>query len=219
MLSVIIPTYEERESIPLLIGRLFPLLPAGSEIIVVDDSSPDGTADSVRAISQKNPSVRLLVRPKKSGLAGAVSDGVAIAKGDWILVMDADLSHPPESVPALIEKSGGCDLVIGRRASVQNWPFHRKLISRGAEAIARLFLGISAPDPLSGFFLVKKGIFQRTRFRAKGYKLLLNIIFDNPKIKICGVPYAFRDRYAGKTKLGTSEMLRYVRDVLSIRFG
>jgi dolichol-phosphate mannosyltransferase len=237
MLSVIIPTYNERGNIGLLLSRLFPLLPPGSEMIIVDDSSPDGTAQGVEVLSKKLKSIRLLSRPGKSGLTSAVCDGVAQSKGDWILVMDADLSHPPESVPSLIGKAGlgkviraeggqahdanhdGCDLVIGSRASVEHWPLRRKIISKGADMLSRMLLGVKVSDPLSGYFLLRKSIFVKTKFRTKGYKLLLNIIYDNPGIKISQASYAFRDRHAGKTKLGMMEMLRFVQDIIAIRFG
>jgi dolichol-phosphate mannosyltransferase len=101
----------------------------------------------------------------------------------------------------------------------QNWPFHRKLISDTAHLLAKLVLGVKSSDSLSGFFAIRKDIFLRTRLRTKGYKLLLNILFDNPGIKVRDVPYFFSDRKAGKTKLGMGEMARFLSDLFSIRFG
>jgi dolichol-phosphate mannosyltransferase len=214
MLSIIIPTYNERENIPVLIRKLGEL-PSSHEIIVVDDNSPDGTADAVEKLD--NPSVQL-VRRKEKGLSGAIVAGVSAAKGENIIVMDADLSHPPELVPEFLSKLKDHDLVIGKRTKVEHWQFHRKMISKGAEFLAGL-LGIKAPDPLSGFFAMRKKAFLKTRIRTKGYKILLNIIYDNPDLKIAEIPYIFKGRYKGKTKLGYPEISNYLLDLWRIRFG
>ena len=223
MLSVIIPTYNEKENIPTLISRLEGCLPPDHEIIIVDDSSPDGTADAVSELAKKNKSVRLVLRKAKAGLTGAVVEGVRAAKGDTILVMDADLSHPPEAAPRLAEALRNADIAVGSRlikgGRVESWPFHRRVISSGADALARLLLGVKCSDPLSGFFAMRRSAFQKTRLRTKGYKLLLNILADNRGSKIAEVPYTFRDRHAGKTKLGAGETINYVFDLLRIKFG
>jgi len=237
MLSIIIPTYNEKENIILLIPRLHKTLNHGAvapssqspiglqdpklgtkyEIIVVDDNSPDGTA----AAAETFPFVRVVRRESKQGLTSAVLAGVAAANGELVLVMDADLSHPPETVLKMLEAMGKADLVIGSRllagGGVENWPFHRKMISKAAEFLARAVLGVKVSDPLSGFFLVKKSLFKKTRFRTKGYKLLLNILADNPKTKAVEVPYVFKDRHSGKTKLGYGEIVTYLFDLLRIK--
>ena len=214
MLSIIIPTYNERENIPMLIRKLEGL-PSRHEIIVVDDNSPDGTAQAVESLN--NPSVRLIKR-KEKGLSGAIVAGVSAAKGENIMVMDADLSHPPELVPEFLSKLKDHDLVIGKRTRVERWPFHRKMISKGAEFLAGL-LGIRVPDPLSGFFAMRKKAFRKTRIRTKGYKILLNILYDNPGLTIAEIPYVFKNRYKGKTKLGYPEIFNYLLDLWRIRFG
>jgi dolichol-phosphate mannosyltransferase len=219
MLSIIIPTYNEKENIVILIPLLEKNLKGEHEIIVVDDNSPDGTA----AAAETFPGVRVVRRESKAGLTRAVLAGAAAANGELLLIMDADLSHPPEAVSKMLEAMGKADLVIGSRliagGGVEHWPFHRKLISKGADLLARLVLGVRASDPLSGFFLMKISFFKKTRFRTKGYKLLLNILADNPKIKIAEIPYVFKDRYSGKTKLGYGEMFTYILDLLRIRVG
>jgi dolichol-phosphate mannosyltransferase len=223
MLSIIIPTYNERENILLLVSRLEKAVHREHEIIIVDDNSPDGTATEVERLRGKYPSLRLVKRESKGGLTGAVVAGAKAARGDALLVMDADLSHPPENVPELVSSLEGADLVIGSRlmkgGGVEKWPFHRRMVSAGAGILARMLLGIRCSDPMSGFFAVRKDIFTRTRFRAKGYKLLLNILADNRKLKAKEVPYMFMDRRAGRTKLGAGEMLTYVLDLFRIRFG
>ena len=169
-----------------------------------------------------HPDLRLVSRERKSGLTSAVLSGAEAAKGEMLIVMDADLSHPPESVPMLAGALAGSDLAVGSRlmegGGVENWPLHRRLISKGADSLARLILGVRCSDPLSGFFAIRKDILMRTRLRTKGYKLLLNILADNRSLRVAEVPYVFRDRYAGKTKLGTIELLTFVLDILRIRF-
>ncbi len=223
MLSIIIPTYNERENLAPLVSRLEKALESEHEIIIVDDNSPDGTADAALALAKGVPQLRLVRREGKKGLTSAVLAGAAAAKGEIILVMDADLSHPPESVPALASALAGSDLAIGSRlmkgGGVESWPMHRRMISRGADSLARLVLGIRCSDPLSGFFAVRKSVLAGTRFRTKGYKLLLNILADNRSIRVAEVPYMFRDRFAGKTKLGAFEMLNFLFDLIRIRFG
>ena len=223
MISIIVPTYNEKENVELLVSALEKCMGAEHEIIIVDDNSPDGTGALVKKLSKKYPSLRLLRREKKDGLTGAVVAGVDAARGQDIVVMDADLSHPPKKVPELASELGKSPIVIGSRnmkgGGVQTWPFHRKVISKGAELLAFLILGVKSTDPMSGFFAIKKPLFRKTRFRAKGYKLLLNILADNKSAKISEVPYFFKDRHAGKTKLGGGEILNYLLDLLRIRFG
>jgi dolichol-phosphate mannosyltransferase len=221
MLSIIIPTYNERQNISDLVGKLNAAIDC--EIVFVDDNSPDGTALEIEKISERCRNVCLVKRPGKLGLTGAIVEGVRASSGDILVVMDADLSHPPEKIPALIASLKSNDLAVGSRmlrgGGVKSWPIHRRLISRAAEALARAVLGVRCTDPLSGFFALKRGIIENTRFRTRGYKLLLNIIYDNPGIKIAEVPYVFSDRQAGKTKLGMIEILAYPIDLLRIRLG
>ncbi len=221
MLSVIIPTYNERANIGLLIPRLEKVLQRKHEILVVDDNSPDGTASVVEELSRKFPSVKLVRRSRKEGLSTAVAAGVAAAKGDSIVVMDADLSHPPEFVPFLAAALEEADIAIGSRlmkgGRVETWPLHRKAVSKGAELLARIVLGVKSTDPLSGFFAIRKDVFQKTRIRTKGYKIMVNVLADNPRLRIKEIPYVFRDRHAGKTKLGIGEAITYLLDLARIK--
>jgi len=222
MLSVIIPTYNERENIGPLVKRLAAAM-EDYEVIFVDDNSPDGTGGLIEALSRENPCLRIVKRKGKLGLSGAVAEGARAARGEIILVMDADLSHPPEKAAELVSALSGCDLAIGSRLArgggVENWPIYRRIISSGAELLARIFVNCKTTDPLSGFFAIRKPVFLNTRLRTRGYKLLLNILADNPGIRICDIPYFFRDRNAGKTKLGPSEVANYLADLFRIRFG
>jgi len=217
MISVLIPTYNERENVAQLAAALDKALKAEHEILFIDDASPDGTAGEIRRMMAQNPTVRLVERESKLGLTGAIRAGLDASRGEIVVVMDADLSHPAEVVPLLIQRLEGSDIAIGTRQKVESWPAHRRIISAGADAIARVVLGVRASDPLSGFFAARRELLQATRFRTKGYKLLLNILADNPRASVAEVPYTFRDRHAGTTKLGAAEMLNYVFDIIRIK--
>lgn len=222
MISIIIPTYNEKENIGPLVAAIEKSVADEHEIIIIDDSSPDGTGLEVSRLMERHPCLRLAVRPKKLGLSGAIMEGLRGARGSIIVVMDADLSHPPDAIPGMLSSMEGSDLVIGSRlmqgGQVQNWPMHRRMISGGADMLARLVLGVRVSDPLSGFFAIRRKYLEKTRMRAKGYKLLLNILADNPRMRVSEVPYTFRDRHAGKTKLGIGEMATFLLDILRIRF-
>jgi len=226
MLSAIIPTYNEAGNISLLLRLLseaFKGTGIDYEIIVVDDNSQDGTALEIRKLTAKSPRIRLIERKGKLGLTSAIVTGAKAAKGDSLIIMDADLSHPPEAVVILAKKLETNDLVIASRlmkgGKVENWPTHRKIISKGADTLSRIFISTKVTDPMSGFFAIKKEFFEKTKFRTKGYKLLLNILADNKNIRIAEIPYTFKDRHSGKTKLGNLEIITYVGDLMRIRFG
>ncbi len=160
--TVVIPTYNEAENIKKIIPQTFKVFEENGidgEIVVVDDASPDGTADLVEGLwNQFN--VRVHRRPDKMGLASAILEGFSIAKGDILCVVDADLSHPPEFISELLKPilDGNADLVIGSRytkgGEIDGWPFKRRLISRGAILLAKPLTSIR--DPVSGFFLLKE---------------------------------------------------------------
>lgn len=222
MLSIIIPVYRERENLEALIPQIVENAKGWEyEIVVVDDNSEDGTDALVRGMSERNASIRLLKRKGKLGLASAVVDGASFSKGEDLLVMDGDLSHPPAKIREMYRLLQEYDLVIGSRSApgggVQDWPIQRKLVSGGATFLAHLLVRRDVSDPMSGFFAVRKSVFNKTRFRVKGYKVLLNVLADNPGIRIKETPYVFRDRAAGRTKLGMGEMLRYLADLSSLK--
>jgi len=224
--SVIVPTYNEKENIPELVRRLDRALrKAGMpyEIIIVDDNSPDGTAEVASKLSRTYP-VRVLRRPGKLGLSSAVLDGVKIASGNIIVVMDADLQHPPEAVPSLVKAVlDGCDVAIGSRyvkgGSVEGWSAFRKLISKGATLIARILLPQArrVKDPMSGFFAFRREVVENgEEMNPKGFKILLEVLVRGQYEKVCEIPYTFGTRLAGKSKLGTSEVINYVVHVLNL---
>ena len=220
-LSIIIPTYNEKGNISLLstsISTAFDGL--NYEIIFVDDGSPDGTVKVIRSLVGFGKTIKLVERPGKFGLASAAAVGARAAKGEWVLVMDGDLSHPPEVARRLFDSRARADLIIASRnidgSAGHEISTHRDFISNGAEFLSRPFVGNRTTDPMSGFFLVKKEFFEKTRIRVRGYKILLNLIYDNPQLKILDVPYIFAARHSGKTKLNLMEVINYLFDLVRL---
>ncbi|HYZ50215.1 MAG TPA: glycosyltransferase, partial [Nitrososphaeraceae archaeon] len=160
--SIIIPTYNESQNILRLIRSLEDCLPRNipAEILVVDDNSPDGTGEIVeKYVKETKTLIRVIHRQDKGGLVSAIMDGIANSKGQNIIVMDADFSHPPETVPHIMKelnRDPGCIVVASRYikgGSIKGWPFKRRLISSGAVRIARHGLKVyNVKDPMSGFF-------------------------------------------------------------------
>ena len=232
--SIIIPTYNERDNLPVLIKRIDSSLNSAGytyEVIVVDDSSPDGTAEIAKELSLTYP-VKVIIREGKKGLSSAVLEGLNHSSGENVVVMDADLQHPPEVIPSLLSKAleEGCDIVIASRyirgGSVGEWSLIRKMISKGATYLARVLLpkarGVS--DPMSGFFLIKKRLLNSVVLDPRGFKILLEVLARTNYSKVCEVPYVFGKRLKGESKLGTSEIINYLLQVLDlsphwVRFG
>lgn len=214
MISVVIPTYNEAENIKKLVPMIDEILVKYTyEIIVVDDNSPDGTAKIAKRLAEYYP-IRVLVREKKKGLASAILYGFMNASGDVLGVIDADLQHPPELLGKMAKKiEEGCDIVIASRyvegGGIEGWTFYRRLISKGAILLARPLID-SVKDPMSGCFLLRKEVIDGINLNPTGYKLLLEILVKGKYVKVAEVPYVFRERIYGQSKLGIGEMLRYV---------
>jgi dolichol-phosphate mannosyltransferase len=218
-ISVIVPTYNEAESLPELARRLFAALDGASlssELVVVDDSSPDGTGDIADQLARQHP-MQVLHRPPKSGLASAVWDGMARARGDILVVMDADLSHPPEVVPALVQavSAGGADLAVGSRyvpgGGVINWPWLRRFASWFACQLARPFVPMR--DATSGFFALKRAVVEGVALDPIGFKIGLEVMAKGRYRAFREVPYTFTDRRFGQSKFGTREVQHYLRQL------
>jgi dolichol-phosphate mannosyltransferase len=223
-LSVIVPTYEERESLPLLVARLREVhrrLPI--EIVVVDDASPDGTgAVAERLAGEGTVPLAVVHRPRKAGLASAVLAGAAVARGEIVTVMDADLSHPPELLVDLAAAvRAGADVAIASRyvpgGGIANWPLRRRLVSRAATLLARAALGLRARDPLSGFFAVRSALLREGGYLGAGYKLLVEVLARHPEARVVEIPYRFTDRVRGRSKLTGGEIVDYLRLLAALR--
>jgi len=192
------------------------------EIIIVDDDSPDGTWMKAKELSKTYP-VKVIRRVNERGLASAVLRGFREASGDIIVVMDADLQHPPEVIPNLVRKAyEGYDLVVASRyvrgGGIEGWSMYRRLVSKGAIFLARFILPEArrVRDCVSGFFLVKRSIVEGVKLNPMGFKLLLEILVKcRPKL-ICEVPFTFRSRSRGESKLGYMEYINYLRHLLRL---
>lgn len=223
MLSVIVPTYNERASLPVLIRRLVQLAALPIEVVIVDDDSPDGTGALAEELaSQQLIPMTVLHRPQKRGLASAVIDGAAVARGSILTVMDADLSHPPELLPRLVSAiDAGAGIAIASRyvpgGGVRGWPLLRRWISRGATGLARTVLGVPVRDPLSGFFAVRRELLIDSDYVGVGYKLLLEVLAAHADERIVEVPYEFVNREHGQSKLSPGEFLAFLQLLLRLR--
>jgi len=238
--SVVIPTYNESENILRLITEIENNLPTShfTEIIIVDDNSPDGTGklvenyieeqnaklekgrDNSSNSSSKNYRVKVVHRRAKNGLIPAILDGVKQSCGMNVLVMDADFSHPPEVIPKMMRELAlnPNSIIIGSRfiegGKVVGWPQRRKLLSRGASALARLGLNVKrVKDPMSGFFALPRELIQNISIDTKGYKILLEILVKNKEIPIREIPYTFTDRQSGKSKMNYNVIMNYAEAI------
>ena len=210
---MIVPTYNEAASLPLLVERLAPAMRDREwELVVVDDGSPDGTADVAEKLGARHP-VRVLRRAGKAGLASAVIAGMKEARGDVLVVMDADLSHPPEVVPGLVDAiDAGADLAVGSRyvkgGGTRDWPMRRRVVSRVACMMGSVLVPVR--DATSGFFAIRRRAIDGVRLNAIGFKIGLEVIARARAARIVEVPYTFRDRELGKSKFGRREIVQYV---------
>ncbi len=232
--SVVIPTYNERGNLPELVSRIDAAMRESGipyEVIVVDDSSPDGTAAEAYRLSMEYP-LKVVIREGKLGLSSAVLEGVRYAEGEYVVVMDADLQHPPEVIPKLLTRAlrEGCDIVVASRyvkgGSVGEWSFVRKAVSKGATYIARALLPQSrwVRDPMSGFFLFRKEVIEGVKLNPRGFKILLEVLVRGRYRKVCEEPFKFGVRAHGESKLGAKEVLNYLAHVVQLaphylRFG
>jgi dolichol-phosphate mannosyltransferase len=213
VISVIVPTYNEAASLPLLIERLARAMGGRVwEMVVVDDASPDGTADVAARLAATRP-VRVVHRPGKAGLASAVIAGMKEAHGEVLVVMDADLSHPPEVVPTLVDAiDAGADLAVGSRyvkgGGTMDWPLRRRIVSRVACLMGNVLVPVR--DATSGFFAVRRPAVEGVRLNGIGFKIGFEVIARARTRRIVEVPYVFRDRELGKSKFGRREIGQYL---------
>ena len=182
------------------------------ELIIVDDGSPDGTADLAESYAPAHP-VRVVRRPGKAGLASAVLAGFGEARGDVLLVMDADLSHPPEAVPSLVSAiDQGADLAVGSRyvkgGGTQDWPLKRRIVSRAACLMGNVLVPVR--DCTSGFFAIRRSAIDGVKLNPIGFKIGFEVMARAKYKKVIEVPYVFRDRELGKSKFGRREILQYL---------
>jgi len=216
VVSVVVPTYNEAGSLPLLVARLAKAMNGRDwELVVVDDGSPDGTAGVAESLAAAHP-VRVVRRPGKAGLASAVLAGFAAATGDVLVVMDADLSHPPERVPALVDAvAAGAELAVGSRyvrgGGTMDWPLRRRIVSRVACLIGNALVPVR--DCTSGFFALRRSVVEGVRINAIGFKIGFEVIARGRYRTVVELPYTFRDRELGASKFGRREVVLYLRQL------
>ena len=221
LLSVVIPTLNERENVPRLFEKLASAL-AGIEweAIFVDDGSTDGTAEAVTRLASGDRRARLISRLGRRGLASAVLEGMMSSTAPVVAVIDADLQHDERVLPQLVAAvdSGSCDLAVGSRytlgGSVGNFSDARLCISRVATRLADLVTKVPLADPMSGFFAVRRDrvVQAAPHLSCTGYKILLDLVTSSPSpLRITELPYQFRERAMGQSKLDATVSLEYLQ--------
>ncbi|RPJ25396.1 MAG: glycosyltransferase family 2 protein, partial [Chloroflexi bacterium] len=229
-ISLVIPTRNEAGNIEPLLMRLHRALKGiDTEVVFVDDSTDD-TPDVIRKLQEWFPlEIRLIARPpeqRQNGLGGAVVEGFQVARGTWVAVMDADLQHPPETLPRLLHqaKKSGSDLVLGSRLApggdASSLGFKRLFISQTFAWTTRLTFPQrlrNVTDPLTGFFLTRRAALKMDELKPDGFKILLEILVSHPELKVSEVPIRFGHRNAGESKASVKETIKFFRGLFRLR--
>ena len=223
-LAVVVPTYEERDNLNPLVERIDAALDGTRyRVVIVDDDSPDGTAEAARALGERYP-IDVIVRTDERGLASAVVEGIRRSRSRYVAVIDADLQHPPEVLPSLLAAAGEADVVVACRyvpgGGVGAWSLPRRVVSMGATLLGRLIVPAArlTPDPMSGYFLLRREVVEGVALDPVGYKILLEVLARGAVKRVAAVPYTFETRQHGTSKLGLREQVHYLRHLLRLRF-
>ncbi len=226
---IVVPTYNEKGNIEAVYRKIF-LATKACDLLFVDDNSPDGTGKIADSISRKNPRVRVLHRLKKMGLGSAYIHGMEKAV-EWdyqfVIAMDADLSHDPSNIPTMLEMVKVNDLIIGSRyvkdGGMVNWGMGRFFISRSANQFARSLLGIPFHDCSGGYKCYRVELLRKIGLQnifSFGYSFQVEILFRAIRAgaRVMEFPIVFVNRHQGASKLNSSEMIQYVTTVLRLRW-
>jgi len=209
---VVIPTYEERDNLEPVLSRLHAAVPT-ADVLIVDDASPDGTGELADALAAADPRISVLHRAGKAGLGAAYLAGFAAAlRGEYQVVveMDADGSHPPEDLPALLAALDDADVVIGSRyvpgGVVRNWPMHRELISRGGNLYSRIALGVPIKDITAGYRAFRRQVLEELdldEVSSQGYCFQIDMAWRAVQagFRVREVPITFTERERGRSKM------------------
>ena len=230
-LAIVIPTYNEAETIPSLINELFEKIKQFVEkldILIIDDSSPDGTADIVRELGTKYEKITVIQRPKKMGLGAAYKEGFRYVleklDSELVLQMDADHSHQPSEIPNMLEKIKNFDFLVASRhvegSDVIGWGIGRKATHSIAGAIARICAKIEIKDSTSGFRMFKKKTLEKVDFekiRSDGFAFQIEVLHQLKQLGMKGleVPTVFVNRTEGSSKMGSAEMMQFIKMCIS----
>ena len=225
VISIVLPTYNESGNLEQLFTKIAEV--AGKraiEVIVVDDDSPDRTWDLAEKLKKKFPFVRVLRRVGRRGLSSAVIEGFGMAKGDVLLVMDADLQHDPSLITQLADHiEQGADIAVASRymkgGSVGDWVKSRRILSNAATVLARNLPKVEVSDPMSGFFALRRSSYERIadQLRPTGFKILLEVLSQLPRdAQKAEVPLHFRQRLSGESKLSMRVQLQFLIQLIRI---
>ena len=230
-LAIVIPTYNEAETIPSLINELFEKIKQLVErldILIIDDSSPDGTADIARELGAKYEKITVIQRPKKMGLGAAYKEGFSHVleklDSELVLQMDADHSHQPSEIPNMLEKIKNFDFLVASRhvegSDVIGWGIGRKVTHSIAGVIARICAKIEIKDSTSGFRMFKKKTLEKIDFkniRSDGFAFQIEVLYQLKQLGMKGleVPTIFVNRTEGSSKMGSREMMQFIKMCIS----
>lgn len=229
LLSLVIPTYKERDNIEKIVRILSQLLdetiPGEYELIVVDDDSPDRTWEVAQFLTEEFPQLGVMRRQQERGLSSAVIRGWQVARGSILGVIDGDLQHPPEVLTQLLSQiQQGADLAVASRhvegGGVSSWSLVRRILSRGAQVLGLMILpGVlgRVTDPMSGYFMVRRRAIAGAILNPVGYKILLEIIGRGKVREIAEVGYVFCERKEGESKVTWKQYVEYLHHLLRLR--
>lgn len=218
MISIIVPTYNERETILAFFQNINAQLSKNNikaKIIVVDDNSPDGTAGLVEEYQKKHDNIILAKRSDNMGLSSACIHGFGLTDSEIIGVMDSDLSHAPKALPYMLNPLllNLCDITVGSRyipgGRILNWPLMRRVTSKTACYMGSKLTSIK--DVTSGFFFFKREVIEGAELDPVGFKICLEILVKGNYQTVMEVPYTFSDRISGKSKMGLKEIILYLK--------
>ncbi|MEH2242425.1 glycosyltransferase family 2 protein [Nostoc sp.] len=228
-LSLVIPTYKERDNIKNVVSILTQLLdesiPGNYELIVVDDDSPDQTWEIAQSLTPEYPQLRVMRRQQERGLSSAVIRGWQAATGNVLGVIDGDLQHPPEVLMQLLRSvEQGADLAVASRhvdgGGVSSWSVVRRFLSRGAQMLGLVILpGVlgRVSDPMSGYFMVRRSAIANTTLNPVGYKILLEVIGRGKVHQVAEVGYVFCERKQGESKVTWKQYIDYIHHLVRLR--
>jgi len=227
---VVLPTYNEAQNLPQMVGEIFSLGIEGLEIIVVDDNSPDGTGRIAEELASHHPGrLQVIHRQRKLGLGSACLRGFeeALARGaNYVVQMDVDFSHTPSYLPLFLEKMSSCHLVIGSRYVEggrldERWSIWRRLLSRGGNLYARLVTGLSVQDTTSGFRCYRQEVLEDLpSIGSEGYAFQIEMAYVCQKrgYRLCEIPIYFEDRALGRSKMSLAIILEAFWRVWQMRW-
>jgi len=230
-LTVVVPSYKERDNIAPLYDKLATALAGIAwEMIVVDDNSPDGTADAARDLARKHPNARVIHRVGRRGLSSAVIEGMAASAATYVAVIDADHQHDEGILPQMLARMADHEIAVGTRyveggSAGEGFSPTREKGSKLATQLSRLLTGVNLSDPMSGFFLMRREIFTEIvpDLSNEGFKILLDVIVTASRLRahrggpfrIAEVPYSFRPRHAGESKMSSIIVVQFLGLLMS----